>query len=72
MGTRLASSRIVLWYLLVMSNGSYRPAGHYQQVPYMSSNSRESYSSSAKLLPNDLLKAEYGFCEYVRLCLLMY
>ena len=44
------------------------PPGYY----YMSSNSRESYSSSAKPLPDDFFKVERGICEYVRPRLLIY
>ena len=43
------------------------PPGYY----YMSSNSRESYSSSAKPLPDDFFKVERGIFEYVRPCLLI-
>ena len=38
------------------------PPGYY----YMSSNCKESYSSSAKLLPDDFFKVERGICEYAR------
>ena len=37
----------------------------------MSSNCKESYSSSAKPLPDDFFKVERGICEYVRLRLLI-